>query len=60
MINGRYDSFFPVETLQEPMYRLLGAPATDKRHVVFDSGHTPPTNFSSRRLWIGWIGILRQ
>lgn len=42
MINGRYDSFFPLDQLQEPMFRLLGAPAKDKRHVVFDSGHVPP------------------
>jgi len=42
MINGRYDSFFPVDSLQEPMFQLLGAPAKDKRHLVFDSGHTPP------------------
>jgi eukaryotic-like serine/threonine-protein kinase len=42
MINGRYDSFFPLETLQEPMFRLLGAPPADKRPVVFDSGPTPP------------------
>ncbi len=42
MINGRYDNFFPVDELQEPMFRALGAPSQDKRHVIFDSGHVPP------------------
>ncbi len=42
MINGRYDSVFPVEALQEPMFRLLGAPDKDKRHLIFESGHVPP------------------
>ena len=27
MLNGRYDHFFPPETAQIPMYRLLGTPA---------------------------------
>jgi len=42
MLNGKYDHFFPAEQSQEPLYRLLGTPAADKRHVVYDSGHAPP------------------
>ena len=42
MLNGRYDHIFPVETSQDPLFRLLGAPAGDKKHVVWDSGHAPP------------------
>ncbi len=42
MLNGRYDQFFPLETSQEPLFRLLGAPEKDKKHVVYDSGHAPP------------------
>ena len=42
MINGRYDFLLPVETNQEPMFRLFGTPPRDKRHVLFDSGHAPP------------------
>jgi len=42
MINGRYDFEIPLDTCQEPMFRLLGTPAQDKRHVLFDSGHAPP------------------
>lgn len=34
---------FPVETSQAPLFQLLGTPAEDKRHVVFeDAGHVPP------------------
>ncbi len=42
MINGRYDHFFPLEASQNPMFRFLGTPEKDKRHVVFDAGHIPP------------------
>jgi dienelactone hydrolase len=42
MLNGRYDHFFPVETSQVPMFRLLGTPAADKRHVIYDGGHFVP------------------
>jgi formylglycine-generating enzyme required for sulfatase activity/predicted Ser/Thr protein kinase/cephalosporin-C deacetylase-like acetyl esterase len=42
MINGRYDQFFPLDTSQNVMFRSLGTPEKDKRHVVFESGHIPP------------------
>jgi eukaryotic-like serine/threonine-protein kinase len=42
MINGRYDLMIPLDSCQEPLFRALGTPAQDKRHVLFDSGHTPP------------------
>ena len=42
MINGRYDFTAPYQTNQLPLFRLLGTPAADKKHVVFDCGHVPP------------------
>ena len=42
MLNGRYDFVFPVESSQNPMFRLLGTPEPDKRHLLFDSGHSIP------------------
>jgi dienelactone hydrolase len=42
MINGRYDFYFPVETSQKPMFRLLGTPAGDKRHVIEEGSHFVP------------------
>jgi dienelactone hydrolase len=42
MINGRYDFVLPLQTCQEPFFRLLGSPPQDKRHVLYDTGHSPP------------------
>ena len=39
MVNGRYDFTFPVASSQEPLFRLLGSPEQDKRHVLFDAAH---------------------
>ncbi len=39
MINGRYDATFPLQSAQDPLFRMLGTAATDKRHVVFDTAH---------------------
>jgi eukaryotic-like serine/threonine-protein kinase len=39
MVNGRYDFTFMLEQSQEPMFRMLGTPAADKRHVVMDTPH---------------------
>jgi dipeptidyl aminopeptidase/acylaminoacyl peptidase len=42
MINGRYDFGIPLETCQQPFFRLLGTPAADKRQVLLESGHGLP------------------
>ncbi len=39
MVNGRYDFTFPVETAQDPLFKMLGAPAYQKKHVVLDTPH---------------------
>jgi dienelactone hydrolase len=39
MVNGRYDATFPLEGSQEPLFRMLGAPPENKRHVVLDTPH---------------------
>lgn len=39
MINGRYDSVMPYELSQVRLFDLLGTPADDKRHVLFDVSH---------------------
>jgi eukaryotic-like serine/threonine-protein kinase len=43
MVNGQQDFIFPVESSQDPLFRMLGVAGADKRHVTFDSGHLPPT-----------------
>ncbi len=39
MVNGRGDFLFPLETSQQPLFRLLGTPESDKKHVTYDGGH---------------------
>ena len=42
MLNGRQDFTFPVEGSQKPMFRWLGTPEADKKHVLYDGGHAFP------------------
>jgi eukaryotic-like serine/threonine-protein kinase len=39
MVNGRYDYTFPLETSQEPLFRMLGTRAAEKSHIVLDTPH---------------------
>lgn len=39
MVNGRYDFTFSLERSQNPLFRMLGTPEADKRHVVLDTPH---------------------
>jgi hypothetical protein len=54
MLNGRYDFTTPVETAQRPLFDLLGTPAADKRHVVFDTGHVLPLGDVAREM-LPWL-----
>jgi hypothetical protein len=38
MLNGRWDIDVPLEA-QRRFYELLGTPADQKKHVLFDAGH---------------------
>ncbi len=54
MLNGEHDNYFPVETSQQPLYRLLGTPQADKRMIVYPSGHlVPRVEFIKETL--GWL-----
>ena len=39
MVNGRYDFTFPVQTAQDPLFRMLGTLPADKRHVILETPH---------------------
>ena len=39
MVNGDADYIYAVETSQKPLFRTLGTPETQKRHVVLPGGH---------------------
>jgi len=40
MINGKHDPYVPLDTAQEPLFRLLGAPEENKKHVLLDTDHS--------------------
>ena len=42
LLNGRFDFFYPIDTSQLPMFKLFGVPESDKRRVVYDTGHNIP------------------
>src|SRR5262245_55024766 len=42
LLNGRYDPYFPYESSQVPMFRLLGTPPDLKRQIVYEAGHFVP------------------
>jgi serine/threonine protein kinase/dienelactone hydrolase len=42
MLNGRDDFTYPVRASQEPMFRWLGTPDQDKRHLLHAGGHICP------------------
>jgi len=51
MLNGEHDMFFPLETSQRPMFDFLGTPVTDKKIIVYKSGHqVPRTEFVKETL----------
>jgi eukaryotic-like serine/threonine-protein kinase len=39
MVNGRYDYVFSLEKAQNPLFKMLGTPEKDKRHIVLNTSH---------------------
>jgi len=54
MLNGEFDQFFPLETSQIPMYKLLGTPEEDKKHYVSKTGHFVPKEVLISE-HLGWL-----
>ncbi len=55
ILNGRYDNIFPLEAAQYPLFRLLGTPEKDKRHVIFEAAHSPlPRNQTIKEI-LDWL-----
>jgi formylglycine-generating enzyme required for sulfatase activity/dienelactone hydrolase len=54
MINGRHDSFFPVDTAQTPMFEDLGTAKADKDHLIEPGGHSVsrPTRIRATLDWL--------
>ena len=58
MLNGQYDSTFPPEASQVPMFNPLGTPDEDKRRMVFDNlGHDlyPTRQNAMIRETLAWL-----
>mgnify|MGYP001183922927 FL=1 len=54
MLNGKFDHFFPLETSQIPMFKLLGTPEKDKKHYVYETGHYVPRD-ELIKLHLEWL-----
>jgi eukaryotic-like serine/threonine-protein kinase len=55
MLNGRDDFRFPLETSQRPLFRLLGTPEKDKRHVLYDGGHDVAIRLDLIKEALDWL-----
>ena len=54
MLNGRYNTFFPVELAVEPMFDLLGTPEGNKQLILFESGQfIPQKDLTSKT--VAWL-----
>lgn len=55
MLNGRYDAFYPVESSQLQLFRLLGTPERDKKHVIYDATHAYLPHVEEVRESLDWL-----
>jgi fermentation-respiration switch protein FrsA (DUF1100 family) len=55
MVNSQNDPFYPLQTSQLPLYKLLGAPEKDKLHRVYNaSGHGIPGQLCAEDM-LSWL-----
>jgi dienelactone hydrolase len=55
MLNGRYDYAFPLESSQRPLFRFLGTPTSNKKHVVYETGHGGFPRSAYLRECLDWL-----
>lgn len=55
MLNGRYDIFFPLESSQRPLFQLLGTPASDKKHLIYETAHGSIPRAAVARESLNWL-----
>jgi hypothetical protein len=58
MVSGRDDFMFPLRTYQLPLFRLLGAPESAKRHALLEGGHLPQDRPRLIREFLDWLDFL--
>jgi hypothetical protein len=54
MLNGRYNTFYPLELAVEPMFQLLGTPEEDKQLFTSESGQFIPQRDLTRET-VAWL-----
>jgi dienelactone hydrolase len=55
MMNGRYDTSFPYDSCQRPLFEHLGTPAKDKKHVIYETGHNVFFDREAVRECLVWL-----
>jgi dienelactone hydrolase/predicted Ser/Thr protein kinase len=55
MVNGRYDTSFPYDSCQRPLFEHLGTSAKDKKHVIYDTGHNVFSDREAVRECLDWL-----
>jgi tRNA A-37 threonylcarbamoyl transferase component Bud32/dienelactone hydrolase len=64
MLNGRYDSLFPIDPSQLAIFRRVATAESDKRHVIYEGGHGALPHGSEVRETLDWLdkylGPVRQ
>jgi len=55
MLSGRYDDALPLESSQFPLFRLLGTPDKDKKHVIYEAGHGDLPRREEVRESLDWL-----
>ena len=55
MLNGRYESAYPLEASQLPLFRFLGTPDRDKKHVIYEAGHGDLPHKERVRESLDWL-----
>jgi dienelactone hydrolase len=55
MQNGRDDFLFAVEASQRPLFRLLGTPEKDKKHLLYDGAHNIFARLDLAKDMLEWL-----
>jgi dienelactone hydrolase/predicted Ser/Thr protein kinase len=55
MMNGRYDTSFPYDSCQRPLFEHLGTAAKDKKHVIYETGHNVFSDREAVRECLDWF-----
>ncbi len=55
VLGGKYDTTFPLESSQRPLFQFLGTPGNDKKFVIYDGGHCAFPRPAAVRECLNWL-----